>query len=88
MDDEYSPQALAVVAYSTSEEDSGPESKYDSDLEIQTIYTFQPIRALALKNANAISKAFLVFHSSKTFASKNGIPHYCKFFCNSATIQF
>ena len=44
--------------------------------------------ALALKNANAISKAFLAFHSSKTFASKNGIPHYCKIFCNSTTVQF
>ena len=43
MDDEYSPQALAVVAYSTSEEDSEPDSEYDSDLEIQTIYTSQPM---------------------------------------------
>ena len=32
--DEYSPQTLAVVAYSTSEEDSEPNSEYDSDLEI------------------------------------------------------
>ena len=39
LDDEYSPQALAVVAYSTSEEDSEPDSEYDSDLEIQTIYS-------------------------------------------------
>ena len=46
------------------------------------------IRALALKNVNAISKAFLAFHGSKTFASKNCKPHYCKKFCNSATVQF
>ena len=46
------------------------------------------LRALALKNANAISKAFLAFHGSKTCASKNCKPQYCKFFCNSATVQF
>ena len=45
LDDEYSPQTLAVVAYSTSEEDSEPNSEYDSDPEIQTIYTSQPIIA-------------------------------------------
>ena len=28
LDDEYSPQALAVVAYSTSEGDSDPDSEY------------------------------------------------------------
>ena len=31
LDDEYSPQVLAVVAYSTSKEDSEPKSEYDSD---------------------------------------------------------
>ena len=46
------------------------------------------LRALALKNANAISKAFLAFQGSKTCASKNGKAHYCKFFCNSAIVQF
>ena len=30
LDDEYSPQALAVVAYSTSEGDLEPDSEYDS----------------------------------------------------------
>ena len=45
LDDEYSPQALAVVAYSTSKGDSEPDSEYDSDPEIQTIYTSQPIIA-------------------------------------------
>ena len=45
LDDDYSPQALAVMAYSTSKEDSDPDSEYDSDPEIQTIYTSQPIIA-------------------------------------------
>ena len=38
--DEYSPQTLAVVAYSTSEGDSDPDSEYDSEPEIQTIYLY------------------------------------------------
>ena len=45
-------------------------------------------KALALKNANAISKVFLAFHDSKICASKKGKSHYCKFFYNSATVQF
>ena len=45
-------------------------------------------RALALKNANAIFKAFLIFQGSKTLVSNNDKPHYCKNFCNSATVQF
>ena len=44
------------------------------------------VRVLALKNANAISKDFLAFHGSKTFALENCKPHYCKIFCNSATV--
>ena len=40
LDDEYTPQALAVVAYSTSEGDSDPDSEYDSEPEIQTIYLY------------------------------------------------
>ena len=39
--DEYSPQALVVMGYSTIEEDSDSES-VASDLEIQAIYTSQP----------------------------------------------
>ena len=46
------------------------------------------IRALALKNANAISKGFLTFYESKMSASKNCKHHYCKIFYNSATVQF
>ena len=46
------------------------------------------LRALALKNANAIFKAFLTFQGLKTLASNNGKPHYCKNFCNNATVQF
>ena len=48
---------------------------------------YASLRALALKNANG-SKAFLAFQGSKTFASKNCKSHYCKFFCNSAIVQF
>ena len=58
LDDEYSPQVLAVVAYSTSEEDSEPNSEYDSDPEIQTIYTSQPIIA-PLTNPTLIAQVHL-----------------------------
>ena len=58
MDDEYSPQALAVVAYSTSERDSDPDSEYDSYPEIQTIYTSQPIIA-PLTNPTSIAQVHL-----------------------------
>lgn len=43
LDDDYSPQALVVMAYSTSEEDSNSDSYDDSDPEIQTIYTPSPL---------------------------------------------
>ena len=46
------------------------------------------LRALALKNANAICKDFLTFYESKVSASKNGKHYYCKKFYNSATVQF
>ena len=59
MDDEYSPQALAVVAYSTLEGDSDPDSEYDSNLEIQTIYTSQPIIA-PLTNPTPIAQVHLL----------------------------
>ena len=59
MDDEYFPQALVVVAYSTSEEDSEPDSEYDSDPEIQTIYTSQPIIA-PLTNTTPIAQMHLL----------------------------
>ena len=39
LDDEYSPQALMVIAYSTTEKDLDSSSSDASDLEIQTIYT-------------------------------------------------
>ena len=45
LDDDYSPQALVVMAYSTSEEDPNSDSDDISDREIQTIYTSQPIIA-------------------------------------------
>ena len=55
-----------------------------------TLYPFDicSIRALALKNANVISKGFLTFYESKVSASKNCKHHYCKIFYNSATVQF
>ena len=59
LDDDYSPQALAVMAYSTSKEDSEPDSEYDSDLEIQTIYTSQPIIA-PLTNPTPIAQVHLL----------------------------
>ena len=59
MDDEYSPQALVVMAYSTSEEDSEPDNEYDSDPEIQTIYTSQPIIA-PLTNPTPITQVHLL----------------------------
>ena len=59
LDDEYSPQALVVVAYSTSEEVSEPDSEYDSDPEIQTIYTSQPIIA-PLTNPTPIAQVHLL----------------------------
>ena len=43
LDDDYSPQALAVMAYSTSDEDSNQDNEKDLDPKIQTIYTSQPI---------------------------------------------
>jgi len=39
LDDDYSPQALVVMAYSTSEEDSDSDNEDDSKPKIQTIYT-------------------------------------------------
>ena len=39
LDDDYSPQALVVMAYSTSEEDLDPNDDDDLEPEIQTIYT-------------------------------------------------
>ena len=46
------------------------------------------LRALALGNANAKSKGNLAFLTPKPSTSENGKQHYCKFFCNSATVQF
>ena len=59
LDDDYSPQALAVMAYSTSEEDSEPDSEYDSDPEIQAIFTSQPIIA-PLTNPTPIAQVHLL----------------------------
>ena len=44
-DNDYSPQALVVMAYFTSKEDSASLSSNALDPEIQTIYTSQPIIA-------------------------------------------
>ena len=50
--------------------------------------TFEMLRALALENANAISKENLAFAALKSSASENCKGKYCKFFCNTATMQF
>ena len=47
------------MAYSTSEEDSEPDNEYDSDPEIQTIYTSQPIIA-PLTNPTPITQVHLL----------------------------
>ena len=47
------------MAYSTSKEDLDPDSEYDSDLEIQTIYTSQPIIA-PLTNPTPIAQVHLL----------------------------
>ena len=47
------------MAYSTSEGDSDPNSEYDSDPEIQTIYTSQPIIA-PLTNPTLIAQVHLL----------------------------
>ena len=65
LDDEYSPQALVVVAYSTSEEVSEPDSEYDSDPEIQTIYTSQLIIA-PLTNPTPIAPVHLLLDTYST----------------------
>ena len=59
MYDEYSPQALAVVAYSTLEKDSEPDSEYDSDPEIQTTYKSQP-KIAPLTNPTPIAQVHLL----------------------------
>ena len=65
MDDEYSPQALVVVAYSTSEEDSKPDCEYDSDPEIQTIYTSQ-LSIAPLTNPTPIAPVHLLLDTYST----------------------
>ena len=46
------------------------------------------IRALALENANVISKGNLTFAVLKSSASENCKGKYYKFFCNTVTVQF
>ena len=47
------------MAYSTSEEDLEPDSEYDSDPEIQNIYTSQPI-IVTLTNPTPIAQVHLL----------------------------
>ena len=49
---------------------------------------FDKVRALALKNDNAIFKPFFTFYGSKCAASKDVKHRNCKKFYNSATLQF
>ena len=46
------------------------------------------LRALALENANAISKENLTFATLKSSSSENGKGKYCKFFAILAIVQF
>ena len=46
------------------------------------------IRALALGNTNVKCKGYLAFQALKCITSGNAIAKYCKFFCNSVTVQF
>ena len=46
------------------------------------------LRALALKNAHAKCKGNLAFQAPKSSPSGNAIANYCKFFYNSAIVQF
>ena len=46
------------------------------------------LRALALKNANAIFMSFLAFYGSKCIASKDAKHKNCKKLYNCATVQF
>ena len=59
LDDDYSPQALVVMAYSTLEEDSDSDKEDDSEPEIQTIYTSQPIIA-PLTNPTSIAQVHIL----------------------------
>ena len=47
--------------------------------------TKQLLKVLALGNANAKCKEYLVFQAPKCIASRDAIAKYCKFFYNSAT---
>ena len=50
--------------------------------------SFWAARALALENANAKCKENLAFQAPKSSPSGNATANYCKFFCNSVTMQF
>ena len=62
LDDDYSPQALVVMAYSTLEEDSNSDSYDASNPEIQTIYTSQPIIA-PLTNPTPIAQVHILLET-------------------------
>ena len=49
--------------------------------------TKQLLRALALGNANAKYKGYLVFQVPKCIASGDAIAKYCKFYCISLSIH-
>ena len=59
LDDDYSPQALVVMAYSTLEEDSDSNNEDDSKPEIQTIYTSKLIIA-PLTNPTPIAQGHIL----------------------------
>ena len=73
-------------------EDSRETERIQDDRKMLSLLNLRKwillLRALALGNANAKSKGNLAFLTWKQSASGNGKQHYCKFFCNSATVQF
>ena len=46
------------------------------------------IRASALHNAKPKCKENLSFQALKSSPSEDATANYCKYFCNSATVQF
>ena len=54
--------------------------------DFKKLYT--KVRILTLENANAKCKGYFAFQAPKCIASGNAIAKYCKFFCNTAIVQF
>ena len=64
------------------------DKKYYQKKERKQMQNNVTLRALALGNANAKCKENLAFVAPKCSTSENCKAKYCKFFCNTATVQF